>query len=102
VTPPATTPPGATPSGDTTPPNTKIGKGPKQKTTKPKATFTFSSTEAGSTFLCKLDKKPFAACRSPKKVKVKPGKHLFNFAAVDAAGNRDPSPAKFSWNVLKP
>jgi uncharacterized delta-60 repeat protein len=99
---PGVTPPATTPPGDTAPPNTKIGKGPKKKTTKRKARFTFSSTEAGSSFLCKLDKKPFAPCRSPKQVKVKPGKHVFKVAAVDAAGNRDPSPAKYSWKVLKP
>ena len=99
---PGVTPPATTPPGDTTPPNTKIGKGPKKNTTKRKARFTFSSTEAGSSFRCKLDKKPFASCRSPKQVKVKPGTHVFKVTAVDAAGNRDPSPAKFSWKVLKP
>lgn len=87
---------------DITPPNTKLGKHPKKKTNKRKAKFTFSSTEPGSSFQCKLDRKPFKPCSSPNTVKVKPGQHTFRIAAIDAAGNRDPSPAKFNWKVLKP
>ena len=83
-------------------PNTKLGKHPKKKTTKRKAKFSFSSTETGSSFKCKLDRKAFKPCSSPRTVKVKPGKHTFQVAAVDSAGNRDLSPAKFSWKVLKP
>ena len=83
---------------DTTPPNTTIGKGPKKvihaKGPKTRVKFTFSSTEVGSTFKCKLDKKAFAACTSPKTYKVKPGKHTFQVEAVDAAGNIDATPAK--------
>jgi hypothetical protein len=87
---------------DTTAPDTKLGKHPKKKTKKRRAKFTFSSTEAGSSFQCKLDRKALKPCSSPKTVKVKPGKHTFQVAAVDAAGNQDGSPAKFSWKVLKP
>jgi hypothetical protein len=89
---------------DTTPPNTTIGKGPKKvihaKGPKTKVKFTFSSTEVGSTFKCKLDKKAFAACTSPKTYKVKPGKHSFQVEAVDAAGNIDATPAKQKFKVL--
>lgn len=92
-------PPGGT--ADSTPPATTIGKGPKKKTSKHKAKFTFSSDDPAATFQCKLDKKAFNACTSPKKVKVKPGKHKFLVEAIDAAGNTDASPAKFAWKVLK-
>lgn len=55
---------------------------------------TFSSNEPGSTFRCKLDKRSFVKCRSPKRFsRLKPGRHIFQVYAVDAAGNRDPSPA---------
>jgi hypothetical protein len=94
--------PQATLTPDTTPPNTKLGKHPKQKTKKRKAKFAFSSTEPGSSFQCKLDRKQFKPCSSPNTVNVKPGQHTFRIAAVDAAGNRDPSPVKFSWTVLEP
>jgi hypothetical protein len=89
---------------DTTPPETELKQGPKQvETGKPKATvkFTFTSSEPGSTFECRLDKKPFKPCTSPKKLKVKPGKHRFTVQAVDAAGNPDPQPATFKFKVVR-
>jgi CSLREA domain-containing protein len=86
---------------DKTPPDTKILKGPK-KTHKRTVKFKFASTEAGSTFQCKLDKKPFKTCASPKKYKkLKPGKHVFKVRAIDKAGNVDPTPAKRKFTVLK-
>ncbi len=97
-----------TPSGcacvvteDQIPPQTKITKGPKAKTHATTVKFKFSSSEAGSTFECKLDKKPFKPCRSPKKYKkLKPGKHVFKVWAIDKAGNVDPTPAKKKFKVL--
>jgi hypothetical protein len=83
-------------------PNTEITKGPKKKTTKRKAKFKFESTESGSTFECKLDKKPFKPCESPFRKKVKAGKkHKFKVRAVDADGNVDATPAKLKWKVLE-
>ena len=65
------------------------------------AKFKFTSTEAGSTFQCKLDRKPFKSCRSPKKYSgLKPGKHVFKVRAIDAAGNTDSSPAVKKFKVL--
>lgn len=87
---------------DTTPPDTKILKGPPKKTHKTTAKFKFTSTEAGSTFQCKLDRKPFKKCSSPKTYKkLKPGKHVFKVRAIDKAGNVDPTPAKRKFTVLK-
>lgn len=87
---------------DTTPPDTKITKGPPKKTHKRKATFKFTSTEGKSTFQCKLDRKPFKACSSPKTYKkLKPGKHVFKVRAIDKAGNVDPTPAKRKFTVLR-
>jgi CSLREA domain-containing protein len=86
---------------DKTPPDTKIVKGPPKKTHKTKVKFKFTSTEAGSTFQCKLDRKPFKTCRSPKVYKkLKPGKHVFKVRAIDGAGNVDPTPAKRTFTVL--
>ena len=51
------------------------------------------SGEAGSKFLCKLDKKKFKPCTSPKTYKkLKPGKHVFRVKARDRAGNVDQTP----------
>lgn len=84
------------------PPNTQLKKYPGKRTAKRKAKFTFASTEAGSRFECKLDKKAFRACTSPFKKKVGLGAHKFQVRAVDAQGKADPSPAAFSWRVIRP
>jgi hypothetical protein len=85
-----------------TPPNTKITKRPSNKTKKSKAKFKFTSSEANSTFECKLDKQKFKPCNSPKKYKrLKRGKHKFKVRATDAAANTDPTPAKDKFKVVK-
>lgn len=92
------------PSGDTTPPETTIAKHPKRRATKRTARFEFSSSEAGGSFECKLDKGAPGACTSPfvKNVKVGRKAHHFSVVAIDAAGNRDASPATYDWKVKKP
>ncbi len=88
--------------GDCTPPKTTITKGAPKKTKKHKVKFKFKSSESGSSFECKLDKKKFKPCRSPKKYKrLKKGKHKFKVRAMDAAGNTDPSPAKDKFKVVR-
>lgn len=109
-------PPLATPGGDEKKDKNKgkKGKAAKDKTApqttilkarlrKRIAKFRFASSEAGSTFECKLDKKKFKPCRSPKKYRrLKPGKHVFQVRAVDAAGNRDKTPATRKFRVRPP
>jgi len=71
------------------------------KSHKRTAKFKFVSSEASSTFECKLDRKPFKPCVSPKKYKrLKPGKHVFEVRATDPAGNRDKTPATKKFRVL--
>jgi Ca2+-binding RTX toxin-like protein len=99
--PPPTSEPPAT-TADTVPPETTIVSHPKAKTRARKASFAFSSSEAGSTFVCSLDGRPFAQCSSPfATLKLKLGKHRFQVLATDAAGNRDQTPATFLWKVTK-
>jgi hypothetical protein len=82
-------------------PNTKIKKRPKNKSDDTSPTFKFKSTEAGSTFKCKLDHKRFRKCKSPKTFHgLDPGKHKFKVEAVDKAGNVDKTPAKDTFKVL--
>ena len=60
---------------------------------KRKATFRFGSGERGSKFVCKLDKKKYKPCTSPKTYKkLKRGKHVFRVKARDRAGNVDRTP----------
>ena len=83
------------------PPETTITKGAPHKTDKTKLKFRFTSSEPDSTFECKLDKKRFKACTSPRKVKrLDEGKHKFKVRAIDPAGNVDPSPAKDKFKVV--
>lgn len=95
--PPSPTPPPATPK-----PNTKLGAHPAKQTRTTTARFTFSSTFAGSTFKCQLDRGPFRTCRSPKTYKhLKPRAHTFKVVA-SSSGGADPTPVKFSWKILRP
>lgn len=58
------------------------------------AAFRFRSNEAGGSFRCRLDGRPFTACSSPKTYRqLRPGRHTFEVTALDAAGNRDATPA---------
>jgi len=77
-----------------------ITKKPTKETTKTTVKFKFTSDEPGSTFQCKLDKKPFKTCTSPRNVKVKVGKHKFRVLAIDSAGNVDASAAKAKFKVI--
>jgi hypothetical protein len=85
---------------DTDPPETTITKKPKDKGTKNKVKYLFVSDEPGSSFECKIDKKPYAPCTSPKKLKLKDGKHKFSVRAIDAAGNVDLTPAKDKFKIV--
>jgi CSLREA domain-containing protein len=98
---PASSSPPPGPTADKTPPKVTIKKAPKAKSANTTAKFKFTSNEAGSTFKCKLDKKPFKKCKSPKTYKgLKPGKHVFKVKATDAAGNVS-AMAKRGFTVLE-
>ena len=99
--PPAPMPPPAPRlSRDTTPPNTRLTASPSRRTRVHRARFRFASTEVGSRFQCKLDRRPWAACRSPLAyTRLKKGLHVFRVRARDAAGNADPTPAARSWRI---
>jgi len=82
-------------------PQTRIDEGPRGKVAGAAVKFTFTSSEERSTFRCKLDRKPYRVCKSPKAYRnLKPGKHVFKVRAVDRAGNIDPSAAKRKFVVL--
>lgn len=100
--PPLPAPPPAPPA-DTRPPQTKLGAHPRAllltRKKSRQAVFRFTSSEAGSSFRCKLDRKPYRPCASPRTYRVKVGRHAFRVFAVDAAGNRDRTPSLFRFRV---
>jgi hypothetical protein len=96
--------PAVAPPPDTSAPDTSGLTGPKKVKKGKAATFSFSATESGSTFMCAIDANPFAPCGSPDAVKtksLKPGSHLFSVFATDAAGNSDASAARATFTVAK-
>src|SRR3954447_10990945 len=83
---------------DTTPPDTNITGGPAVPTSSTTAAFTYTSTEAGSTFQCSLDDAAFGTCPISY-TGLAQGAHNFRVRATDAVGNTDPTPATRSWTV---
>ena len=82
-------------------PSTRIKRRPKSRTRSNTASFQFTSTEAGVSFECKLDKESFAPCTSPSTYVVDRGRHSFQVRAKDADGTVDATPAKDKWRVKK-
>jgi len=91
------------PRRDRTPPATRLRRhppallfasGPRRR-----VAFGFTASEPGSSFRCKLDRKPWRPCRSPRAYLLRPGRHAFRVYAIDAAGNRDRTPAVFRFRV---
>jgi Ca2+-binding RTX toxin-like protein len=93
------------PPVDRKPPRTKITKRPARLLLTGahprRVVFRFSSSERGSSFRCKLDAKPYRACASPRAYTVGRGHHAVRIYAIDAAGNRDLSPALFRFQVRR-
>src|ERR687891_246071 len=85
---------------DNTAPQTTIGSGPANPTNATSATFSFTTSEAGSSFECRLDGGAWAACVSPRSYSgLGEGAHAFEVRATDPAGNVDGSPASHAWVV---
>ena len=89
---------------DLTAPNTAIAAGkPADPTNVTSATFTFTSTEAGSQFRCQLDNVPaeYEQCNFGIRVytALGEGPHTFCVYAIDPAKNNDPSPDCYTWNI---
>ena len=83
-------------------PDATVTKAPKKKSSKRKAKITFTSTVAGSTFTCTVDKKPAGPCTSPFKKKYKYGKHTVVITATSPFGIVDPTPVTVKFKVRKP
>ena len=92
------------PKPDRTPPRTKLLRRPaKLLRVRPHraapVVFRFAASER-SRFECKLDAKPYRRCHSPLRARLRPGAHAFRVFAIDAAGNRDKTPALVRVRVV--
>jgi len=86
---------------DTVAPETTITSTPPAASGSSSATFAFTSSEGGSTFVCSIDTGGITLCASPKTyLDLANGTHVFRVEAVDGAGNADTTPATFSWQII--
>jgi hypothetical protein len=85
---------------DSQPPDTPMVSGPSAFGEDNTPTFTFASTEPGSRFECSLDGGPFMACSSPHTTgRLAGGRHTLAVRAIDAAGNVDPTPTVYTFDI---
>jgi hypothetical protein len=90
---------------DSVAPETTITAGPTGPTADNTPTFSFTSSQAGSTFQCRFDSQAFAACSGPgashtPSTALSPGSHTFEVRATDQAKNTDPTPATRTFTVV--
>jgi hypothetical protein len=85
---------------DLTPPETTIDSGPPAESRSSSATFDLSSNEAGVSYECQLNMDPALPCSDPHSLTgLTDGPYTLRVQARDLAGNLDPTPATYSWNV---
>ncbi len=93
------------PPRDRRPPQTRLLRRPAKVlfATGPRRTvaFGFAANEPGATFRCKLDRKPFRPCRSPRVYRLSRGRHAFRVFSIDRAGNRDRTPALIRLGIRR-
>jgi hypothetical protein len=81
-------------------PQTTLKRKPPRKGHDRTPTFRFIADESGASFQCKLDSRPFRACRSPfTTASLSLGQHTFKVRVRDDSGTLDPSPATYSFKV---
>lgn len=89
---------------DSAPPLTRITFGPGVKTRKRAPVFRFtdlSGDPPGTSFLCKLDRRPWRPCQAPWRLSHLSVKaHVAMVRAIDAAGNEEAVPAKRRFKVI--
>ena len=102
-TPPDPNPPSESPIADIIPPRTELLHRPAKRVFTVRrwrrVVFAFRSDDPGASFRCRLDRRRFRRCRSPRAYRLRPGRHFVRIFAVDAAGNRDATPARFAFRV---
>ncbi len=82
------------------PPNTSITSGPSGTTQDNTPTFHFTSSEAGSTFECRVDDGAYSRCTSPRTLSaLSEGSHTFRVRATDDSAQVDATPASRTFTV---
>jgi hypothetical protein len=83
----------------TAPPSPTITSSPENPTTATSASFSFTDSESGVSFGCRLDGGSYSECPSPISYSgLADGSHTFDVRAVDAAGNQS-APTSYTWTI---
>src|SRR5215218_5899537 len=83
----------------TPPPAPSIGTAPADPSPSSSGQFTFSDTESGATFRCRIDSASLAPCTSPYAFAgLADGTHVFQVTAQDGVGNES-APTSYSWRI---
>jgi len=96
--------PGTTGASDLRRPTVQITAHPRRviRTRKARIRVSFRFREIGlrAGFLCKLGAKPFRPCRSPRRYRVGPGRHVFAVKVADPGGP-DQTATRFRFRVIR-
>ena len=81
-------------------PDTEVTAGPSGRIDRPRRDalrFRFASTEPGSSFECRIDRRRWRSCEPPLSVRAGLGRRTLGVRAIDGAGNVDATPATRIW-----
>jgi len=88
---------------DTTPPETAITDQPAKVTSATTAVFDYIDPDAPTTdtFECRIDGGEWTECdgKTTTYTNLADGEHTFEVRTVDPNGNRDPTPASYTWSI---
>lgn len=81
-------------------PETTITRKPKKRGSKRLVRFGYRSSRSGSSFRCRLDRREWTRCDpSGARYRLSRQRHTFRVAAVDSAGRRDPTAARYGFRI---
>jgi glucose/arabinose dehydrogenase len=79
----------------------KLDLHPRKQTASRTARFSFGGSAPAHRYLCRLDRKPWAPCGSPRVYKhLAPGRHVFRVALAGPEGSLESPAAVFRWKIL--
>ncbi|RMF14443.1 MAG: DNRLRE domain-containing protein [Candidatus Dadabacteria bacterium] len=85
---------------DTVSPDTLLLEAPANPSATSEATFRFAANEPEANLECQFDSFVWQQCASPMfRTNLVGGAHFFAVRARDEAGNVDPSPATYAWDI---
>lgn len=98
--PPPPPPPPELPKSKPTP---KLTAHPAKLSRSARARFAFHVSVEDARFACRIDARPYGACRSPRVYRrLEPGRHVFRVLAVDEDGRAVSKVRRFAWRILAP